>query len=244
MQINTTVSLLGALSITDKVSRKVERCAAIALTKTAQHSKVLLEAEMRSKLDRPTPFTLQGVVVRPANYRNSTIEASIAFKDYQARYMDSMVAGLPFQRGLKRFEKALQAAGVMPKGWIATPARGLGLDGFGNVGRGFLMKIISQIGTELLSGYWNRSHDAKVIARNKKRNGTFFVMLPGNKQGLPPGIYQRRQFGVGIGSSFGSRMVIVYVQGGRYAKRFDLQRIGNRAVDATFHFAFRAAMES
>ncbi|WP_028451870.1 hypothetical protein [Chitinilyticum aquatile] len=236
--IRISVDTSAVAQLGDKIARKAQRCTAIALTKTAQHAQREVVSDLGRVLDRPTPFTQRATVVKAAKYdRPNRMVASVQWKDWQAKYMQHMVAGNPAQRAPKRFELALQAAGVMPRGWYAVPARGLGLDGYGNVGRGFIMKIISQIGSELLDGYYNRSRDAKKLAVNKRRNGSFFVKLPGNREGLPPGIYQR--IGGGLGQK--TRMVLAYVQHAGYRPRFDLDQRGQQAVDRHFATEFQKA---
>ncbi|UXY13848.1 hypothetical protein N8I74_10995 [Chitiniphilus purpureus] len=234
---------------------KARRCAAIALTRTAVLAQKLLRDEMSSVLDRPTPFTLSGTVVRPALYRREPIAAAVVFKDWQARYMDDVVLGLR-QRGLKRFELALQAAGTMPRGWVCVPAAQAPRDAFGNVPRGLIMQIISQIGTELTGGYQNRSRpvskrvrnpdgtwrwvtqDSAASRRNKQRNGSFYAIQPGGDSKVPPGIYQRRA------SAHGSmtRMLFLFAPQAAYHQQIDLQRIGQEAMDRYYLREFEEAL--
>lgn len=233
-----------AFKALDKLERNLERATAIALTATAKAAEDILKDRMRSVFDRPTPFTMSATVVRRARYssssRSGSLQSSVVFKDWQARYLDTMVEGFSPDRGLKRFELALQAAGVMPRGWVCVPANGVALDGYGNVGRGQIMKIMSQIGTELLTGYQNRSTDPKRRAANKRRNGTFFAMQPGNRQGLPAGIYQRYKTGFG----WASRMVFVFARRASYTKYFDLQKIGEQAMSECFDTELQKALAS
>ncbi|WP_288843521.1 hypothetical protein [uncultured Deefgea sp.] len=237
-------------ALTGNLPRKIQRCAAIALTKTAWHAKDETVRRMRTDIHRPTEFTLNALRVFPARYKSGgDLVARVEPKYDQEKYLRNIVSGMgETRRHLKRFEKSLQAGGVMPYGWVCVPAKGMTLDSHGNMGRGMIMKIISQIGVELLSGYQNRSRDKKVIARNKKRNGTFFAKQPGNKQGLPPGIYQRVAVGGGFGArngrAWGTRMVFLFVKAAFYKPQIDFDAIGQKMVDRHFQNEFNKALAS
>ncbi len=236
-------------ALTGNLPRKIQRSAAIALTKTAWHAKDETVRKMRSEIDRPTSFTLNALRVFPARYKSGgDMVARVEPKYDQEKYLRNIVGGLggETRRHLKRFEKSLQAGAVMPYGWVCVPAKGMPLDGHGNMGRGMIMKLISQVGVELLSGYQNRSRDKKTIARNKKRNGTFFAMQPGNRQGLPPGIYQRVAVGGGFGARYGrawgTRMVFLFVKAAFYKPQIDFDVIARKMVDQHFQVEFNRAL--
>ncbi|WP_157669300.1 hypothetical protein [Chitinibacter sp. GC72] len=242
-----------------QLERKVLRCTAIAMTKTAYHAKAEAQAEMRRVFDRPTRFTLNSMRVRGATYQGgpqtrsdasgnsyqiksgrTNLSASVEFQDAGAAGHWIAVQATGGLRHMKRFELALQARGALPSGYQVVPARGAPLDAYGNISRGFIMKVISQLGTELMPGYSNTSKKEKVIAANKRRNGTFFVMLPGNKQRLPPGIYQGIQGGLG----WKTRMVLAFVRPAVYQRRLDIDGVGQRAVDRHFEHEFSRAFGS
>ncbi len=234
--ISIKIDAAAAQTALAEGGRKAQRSLAIALTKTAGLANDQIKREMPTTFDRPTPFTLNGTVVRPARYNQLT--ASVVFKDYQSRYLLAEVTG--GQRRLKRFELALQHRGVMPKGWFAVPADGVALDAFGNLSRGVLAKIIAQLGTELLSGYQNTAKGQDALQRAKRKNGTFFAIQPGNKSGLPAGIYQR------IAGSLGwrYRAVLIFVQTSKHTTRLRLDDIGQAAVSQHLQDEFNKAFSS
>jgi hypothetical protein len=225
------------------LSVKAQRCTAIALTKTASAAKAAIVADLPRIFDRPVAFTMNALVVRAARYERGSMTARVDFKDWQTKYMRNIIDGgadMAAARHLKRFELALQAVNAMPRGWVCVPAKGFPVDGYGNMGRGTLMKIVSQIGTELLSGYQNRTHDPKAMARNKKRNGTFFALQPGNKQGMPAGVYQRVRTGFG----WGTRLVLAYVKSAKYTQRIKLKDYAQAAYQQHFQTEFNKAMNT
>lgn len=220
----------------DDGGRKATRSMAIALSKTAVHAQAMVKQQLPQVFDRPTSFTLAGTVVRRATYQSLTAE--VVAKDYQAKYLSPEVYG--GQRKLKRFELALQARLALPKGWFVVPADGAPLDSFGNVSRGFIAKVIAQLGTELLSGYQNTAKGAKALGRAKAKNGTFFAIQPGNRQKMPPGIYQR----VGTGFGQATRAVFIFVQAARYKQRLPLDRIAQDAVRTHLRSEFDQAFRT
>ena len=128
-----TKALAAGLQATQ---RKVDRCAAIALTKTAQHAQKAVIAEMPRVFDRPTPYALRGTRVKPANYKTGRMEASVEFKTDVSKgtpaekYLHAEVFG--GARRLKRFEVALQRIGVLPAGMVVVPGKGIKLDAYGS----------------------------------------------------------------------------------------------------------------
>lgn len=208
--------------------RRFNAAVATALTRTAVQARDAVYADMSRSLDRPTPYTLRSLFVRGA--RADRLQAETFFKDNTGGYDTPATKYLLPQveggagRSIKRFERALIAKGSMPSGWHAVPAKGARLDAFGNVSRGQIMQIISQLGTELVSGSTRTmSTDArKRINAQKRAGGRFYAVLPG--QGKQPGIYQREFTGRNV------TPVFIFVQSTTYKKRFDFYGVAGRVV--------------
>ena len=141
-----TTSLANGLKATQ---RKIERSTAIALTKTAQHAQKAVIAEMPRVFDRPTPYTLRGTRVKPANYKTGRMEASVEFKTDVSKgtpaekYLQAEVYG--GSRRQKRFEVALQRIGVLPAGMFAVPGKALRLDAFGGIPARTIVQMLSYL---------------------------------------------------------------------------------------------------
>lgn len=165
---------------------------ALALTKTAQEVQKAEIAEMSVDLDKPTPFTLRGTYVRPAT--KQTLEAEVDLKDFGGKggaahkYLQPQILG--GGRGLKKFEYALRAAGVLPAGMYVVPGKGATLDQYGNVTpRSIYTQILSALGSAEYKAGYAMNRTKRSAARNKKLRSLFAVNTPGR---LPLGIYERK----------------------------------------------------
>lgn len=226
--------------------RRFSAAMATALTRTAVQVRDAVQVEMPRVLDRPTPYTtkqLRYVAARADrlaaavgfNVVSITDErgASIGFRDLgpgetpAGKYLQPQIDGGP--RRLKRLEVALRASGALPDGWLAVPGEGATMDGYGNVSRGQVVQVLSQLRIQLLAGSSrNMSFDStKQIAAQRKAGGRFFVIAPG-KGKVQPGIYQREFMGRNI------TPVFIFVRGAKYTRRFDFdgltQRVAGQAL--------------
>lgn len=107
----------------DEVQRKqLPYALSLALTATAGHVGEGWQDEMRSGLDRPTPFTINSVGIVPA--RKTRLIATVYIKDIAANYLAPFVDGGPHFLGGKKGlltpkNVALNAYGNLTKGKIA-----------------------------------------------------------------------------------------------------------------------------
>jgi hypothetical protein len=213
---------------------------AVALTRTAQDVRQAEYAEMRRVFDRPTPYTMRSLFVKPAT--KAKLESRVWVKDDRAgsgtpaeRYLLPQIEGGP--RRAKGFELALQRAGYMPQGYRAVPGEFARLDRFGNVSYGQLIEIMSQLRITLTSGHTrNISTDKKKAARARRRAGGQYVAFPEGRGTLRPGIYQRRDFAMG---SAAPRAVLIFVRQTSYRPRFRFEAVAQRTLHRVFpaHFA-------
>lgn len=206
--------------------RRLNAALATGLTRTALDIREEVKREMRVVLDRPTPYTMNSLFVRPATAQR--LAAETYFKDDTAgsgtpatKYLLPQVDG--GSRRTKRLEVALQAAGALPSGWFVVPGAGAKIDAFGNVSRGQIIQVLSQLRIQLVAGSSrNLPFDArKQISAQRKAGGRFFVIKPGAK-GAAPGVYQREFAGSNI------TPVFIFVKGATYRKRLDFYGISNR----------------
>lgn len=216
-------------ALTQFSDRRFNAAVATALTRTAIEARDAVRQQMPSVFDRPTPYTLNSLFVRPATAER--LEAQTYFKDDRAgsgtpatRYLLPQVEG--GARNTKRFELALRAAGHLPAGWFVVPGAGAKLDAFGNISRGQITQVLSQLRITLTAGFTrNMPFDArKQITAQRRAGGRFFVIKPGAK-GAGPGVYQRE---------FGGRNitpVFVFVNRASYTKRFDFFGIARSVAD-------------
>lgn len=208
-----------------------------AMTFTAEAVRAEEKTEMLRVFDRPTPFTLNSLYLKPAT--PSTLTARVYFKDlrWKAHYLIPQVEG--GGRPLKRFEKMLQSRGQMPVGMFAVPGERADLDAYGNMSRGQLIKILSALNALPEAGYLANRSAASAARRARSRKPkalvNYFVGRPSSKD--PIGVWER------IGKT-GLRPILIFVKAPRYKKRFDFYRIANNVATREFPLRLERALRS
>lgn len=240
MQFRVTVEGIDSITkLADQFGRQGKFAMAKALTQTATAVRDEAKREMLRAIDRPTPYTLSALRLLPAKV--GSLSASVWFKDEApgggtpaTRYLLPQVEG--GGRNIKRFEQALQITGHMPKGWYAMPGAGANLDRYGNISRGQVVQILSQLRIQLVAGSERRMGiGAKGIAAQRKAGGRFFVVPPGQR--VAPGIYQREFMGRNV------TPVVIYVKNApRYQRRYDFYGTAQRVAAAELRPRFAAAL--
>lgn len=213
---------------------------ALALTRTAQAVKTAEVAEMQRVFDRPKPYTLNSLYVRPAT--KVRLQATVKLKDDAAggtpaaKYLGAEIAG--GTRLQKRFERALILRGLMPANSYAVPGRGVRLDQYGNISAGTILQILSALGAgELTAGYMaNRTE--RSARRLGRRRRDFFVGRPGGGR-LPLGVWER----IKSGSVTRVVPVLIFVRGPHYRARFGFEAVAQRTIDEQFPVQFARAWE-
>lgn len=221
--LSDAVNLLEGFS-----ERRMNAVQATALTRSARRLAQGWEGELFSSLDRPTAATLKSVIVRTASA--DRLQADVFVRDLSSSGGPAPVDWLRPQefggdRFIKKFERALMAAGAMSRGMVAVPGGYAKLDAYGNVSRGQIVDVLRQLGAEFSPGY------AQVISARKdkreaasKRSGRKYVALVSRTNGYSPGIYERQ----------GRRLLAVFVfkSGVRYRSRIDLLEQAQRDAPA------------
>lgn len=242
MNITITSNLADVRrQLADFSDRRFNAALATALTRTAAQVRTEVLARMPTLLDRPSPYTLRQLryVGASANRLAAAVGfnvvsvtdqmgAPIGFRDLGAgetpagRYLQPQIAGGSRQR--KRLEVALAAIGALPAGWFITPGQGAKIDAYGNVSRGQIIQVLSQLRVQLVAGTQrNMAQGAAGIAAQRKAGGRFFVVQPGGR--TQPGIYQREFIGRNV------TPVFVFVKSASYRKRFDFDGIAGGLAD-------------
>lgn len=247
MQVRIRHDLSQAARDVRELGRNAEFASVVARTRTALDIRNAQQATMRAVIDRPTGYTLRGLFVRPATMARPLAE--VGLKDDLATsnqgippsyYLAAQIEGGP--RRLKRFEVALEAAGAMPKGWRAVPGRGADLDAHGNISRGQITTILSQLRITMVSGFTrNMSFNAKVARRAQLRaGGRYFVVRPGESK-MMPGVYRREMARMGPARR-APIPVLIFVRGATYRRRYDFHGVAERVIDNVLPRHFDAAL--
>lgn len=226
--------------LTQFSDRRFNAAMATALTRTAVAVRNDLQAEMPRAFDRPTPYTVKQLRYVGASADNLAAAVGfnvaavtdvrgtpIAYRDLgpgetpAGKYLQPQIEG--GTRRLKRLEVALQAEGALPRGWLVVPGQGANLDAYGNVSRGQIVQVLSQLRIQLVAGTTRNMSQAarRQITAQRKAGGRFFVIRPGEGRGQP-GIYQREFAGRNI------TPVFVFVKSATYRRRFDFDGLAQR----------------
>ena len=150
---------------------------------------------MSQVFDRPTPYTLNSIFVKPAKVASLEAFAYVGIKDWP----DKGIAANKFlspeiyggQRNLKRSEEALLRKGLLPVGSLAiAPGKGMKLNQYGNIPGSAMVSILSGLKAFSEVGYIaNRAAKTKT-----KKPRQFIVFDPPGKGTL--GVYER--YGTGM----------------------------------------------
>ncbi len=224
----------------DFSERRAAAAMATALSKTGAAIKAAALQRLPEVFDRPKPYTMQALYLKGATA--DRLAARVWFKE------ESSNGGTPATKFLlpnveggarrtKRFEVALQAAGVLPKGWQAMPGQGAQLDAYGNMAVGQIIQILSQLRITMTAGHdRNMSFDArKAINAQRKAGGRFFV-VPVGTSGRQPGVYQREFMGRTV------TPVLVFVRTSAYRKRFDFHGLAQSIAEEQLPIHARQAV--
>lgn len=217
-------------TLTQFSDRRFNAAIATALTRTAKVVQDEMRGELRATFDRPTPFTLNAMRMWPATA--DRLVARVGFRDDGTGGVNANNYLLPNveggERRDKRLEAALRAISALPAGWRAVPGQGAVIDSYGNMSRGQIIQILSQLRVTLTSGFdRNMSTDARrQIAAQRRAGGRYFVIPVGNRSGTQPGVYQREFYGRGI------TPVMVFVSGARYQARWPFWANAQRRAEA------------
>ena len=209
-----------------------------ALTKTGQQVKVAEEREIASAFQNPTAYTLRSVYLQGAT--KVRLQARVWLKDGKRpeHYLLPQIEG--GGRPVKRFEERLRKLGYMAADQRAVPGTAVQLDAYGNMSRGQITKILSQLRTAVVQGDFSNASNSK-RSRAKRATTQYFASkgtgsqrhgLAGRKaatygQHLPAGVWERRVHAWGTSV----RPVLLFVRSTNYSKRFDFFGVAESTID-------------
>jgi len=252
--------------------KKLPWAAQQAVNRTAAHIKQVWERKVEAVFERPVQLTRRAIIVKKARYlRNAngtrTPEPAVVYVRDEAvkgtppaKYLLAQVYG--GSRQPTGLEAGLRRIGILLGAEHAVPGAGAPTDGFGNVKRGVVKQILSQLHAQrdptANQTAVSRKRRRTRNARRGERGGEYFAVRGSGRRGwtvnrdgssrpsrLHPGIYQRFQTGFGSGV----RSVYVFVRDARYRKRYTIFEYAQREWDRRFPGIFReelhtAVMES
>ena len=246
------VEISGLNQLLDKLKKhagsELPYILAKTLNDTATEAKSALEHEMRDSFDRPTPYTLNSVYIKPASKYRLNDGAAVGIKDYAVKgnpadkYLRAEVFG--GMRRLKRFEKALRTVGVLPSNMFIVPGSGAKIDQFGNMSAGQIVQILSYFKAFSEQGYKANTTDEKKEAMKRwskkmgsKRVGVSYFVSNGGD--LHQGIWARYRHAGGSAV----KPVMMFVNRAGYEKRLDMGFAVQNSVAKTIEKNFKSAWD-
>lgn len=241
----TAVTIKGLEELRAKLTafsdRRFESAIAEALNRSGRQIADEWGKQLSAKLDRPTVLTQRAAILtKRANV--GTLSTIVAMRDSipndgipPSEYLLTHELGTG-DRSLKKFERSLVASGAMPPGHKAVPGKYAELDGYGNVSRGQIVRILNQLGEALTEGY------QQVISRDKAkrkasaaRRGRTYIPVPRRIGRIEAGIYEKK----------GKDMLIVFffVKNTRYRKGLSLMDEGEKVAQKVMNVEVTRAIQ-
>ena len=239
MQVNIKIEGLDQVRAQlGSMAKQANFAAMQAINTTAFGINNQLKKEMASTFQGgATAYSLRAFKVEKADKKTLTATVSLRTDTKDAALPYSKALGHLFtggQRKYKKIEGFLRARKLLPSGLTIAPGNAMQLDKFGNMQKAQL--------TELLTMVLQRSSNMRVIRKTAAKKAPkmvdYFVVQPGAKTRLHPGIYKR----VETGKTSAIEQMIVFVDPTSYRKMIDLEKLGRAVVEKTFQPAFDAEL--
>lgn len=259
--------------LNDIARQQVPFATALALTRTARKAKGMLYGEMRSKLDRPSPFTVPGPgfegndamgSMRVEQATKDRLFAVVKMKDWTAA--KQRVATDPLLRHhffggarvAKGMELWLREKGLLSSGEYLVLGRNQPGDRYGNLGMAMWNRMVAQLGlTGGGKGYNRDASNQRGSRKSKAETGTIWWstgpkggklvdMATGIEYGFSGKPGRQNNLPKGVWIRNGTEMhalMIVVDKAPTYRQRFDLQKIAADAVRQHFSREFDGALK-
>ena len=205
-----------------------------ALTATGQKVKAAITASIKTSFDRPTPYTVNSVFLKPAT--KTDLVAEVNLKNWASKGTPPSVFLAPQVYGGARQAKAseilLRRKNILPGGMFWVPGSGAKMDSFGNMNRGQIVQVISALQANSAAGYTaNKSY--RIGARRNLNTDGYFVGKPANGL-LPLGVYLRTKTGL--------LPIMIFVNSTHYHPQLPFFDVANRVYAANFQTEFNNAL--
>jgi hypothetical protein len=212
-------------------ARQMPFARSLIANRMAQKVKANEIAVVKSRFDRPTPWTLNSLYIKAAT--KSRPDARVWFKNDAPKgtpadkYLQPQVFG--GTRSAKRMEKAMEAMGYLKPGQFLVPAQGARLDAYGNMRRSQVVQILSAFRAFTGVGFTANASGSKRSNSVQAKSGAdkyFFGEINGEL-----GIWQRKRSAFGAGA-----IPIMLVTDGapKYRTRFPFFAIAENTVAANY----------
>ena len=252
--INHTLAMLAGQE------KQVRYAAAVALTRTTKDVEAATYTEFRRVFDRPTPMTMKSLRTKPATKQE--LWARVYVKDRALGGKNPNSAAEIFshhftagQRIRKQLEYVLTENGFINSSERVVPGALAKLDRYGNMSRGQIVQILSQIGVRR-SGYDSTPTGSKRSRRNVAQAGRIFWSYgPAAKKrpqvdnatgityGYAGGSASHLPRGAWVRTGRSVQPLLLVVGGTAYRRRIDFDGIARRVIAQRFNDHFVTALQ-
>jgi hypothetical protein len=200
--ISISVVDTGVLKAINRIKGGLNAATAKAVNATAEIVKNNQSKEMQRAFDRPTNFTLNSMRIIYATATKPT--ATVTFKDGKSgKYDEPGHYLLPQVYGGQRKQRPGERRLSFSQGnqqYYLVPTRYAPKDSSGNLPRGFMQKVLADLGA-----LTKKQTERKPTKRRKAAKPKEYFAIYDTAPGLKPGIYRR------IGSAFGRAVVPIFI---------------------------------
>jgi len=211
------------------VASQLPFATAAALTKVAQKVMTDEKREMRTVFNKPTPYTMRALAIRPASKDDKIIKSEVFFREFAGKgtpaykyLMPNIKGGM---RGAKRHERQLRANGILQEPMLTAPAKDAPLDSRGNISGAVYQSILSEVGAAF---YASGNQSMTKRSRKRKRVRGYYVA---KKNGRAVGIRQRD------GSQ--NKRILNFIKPVAYRPRFDFYGVARKRVELSLESTFK-----
>lgn len=262
MQIKVDTSGLESLSRQMQgMQKQVAFATAVALTRTAKAAQGDVAAEFARKFDRPTPTVMNGLWTKPATKQNLRSMVYVKDRPLGGKNPNSLAQILAHEfsggsRIAKQLEVLLRQQGFLTANEYVAPGGAAKLDRYGNMSRGQITQILSQIGV-IRAGFDSTATGSKRSRRNVQRAGVIFWSAGPNGGGGKPltdaatgivyghtgrgGRAQHLPKGAWVRSGDGVKPLLIVIRAPHYSRRIDMAAIVRKTIDRVFQTEFDRA---
>lgn len=243
------------------MGKQVRFATAVALTKTAKHAQKDVAQEFARVFDRPTPTVMKSLWVKPATKQNLAAMVYVKDRALGGKNPNSMaeVIAQQFRGGsriAKQAEFVLRRDGFLAGDEFVAPGAAAKLDRYGNISRGQLVQVLSQIGVRS-SGYdstptqsrrsrrnvqaagvifWSRGPEGRRTPKVDRATGISYGYTGGGASHLPKGAWMRTADGV--------KPILIAIRSPRYRARVNMEKIVTKTIERVWQQEFKAAFDA
>ena len=230
--------------------QEIQKQVAFATSQTintmAFNSKMEVDKQIKTRLQRPTRFAQTAVEVLKGN--KSTLTSTVKLRDRRGQ---SETFGHLFEGGVRRgkpYEGVLRRIGALPAGMYTVPGKAAPINVFGNIRKSFLDKVIKELSNKniprnskstLPPGVWLRTTPAVKAKKGK----------PGRKRGKELFVVHEQVKASGTGrKATGPKpeAVLLFIKRPVYRRIFDMpdtvKDVINKRFNKEFDMNFKRAL--